>query len=186
MRLCISSPVRSFALSSRNPHLYACPTPPRRHVCVSSIALDSFVHVRKAAAIVVGTGLLMAAPAWADLNKFEAAVGGEFGNGTALQYGEATIVGKDFHGEVSGQELAASAVALPDALMSGSSLASCTVFVSACLSRSWLVDYDWKWDRRTFGEAISHLLIAEDATSRTRISRVHTSSKLLYPMLTLR
>ena len=64
--------------------------------------------------------------ALADLNKYEAAAGGEFGNGTALQYGEvmsnawepcigcshhpslttvsclqASIAGKDFHDQVS-------------------------------------------------------------------------------------
>ena len=36
----------------------------------------------------------------AELNKLEALAGGEFGNGTAQQYGEATLVGHDFHGEV--------------------------------------------------------------------------------------
>lgn len=36
----------------------------------------------------------------ADLNKYEAAAGGEFGNGTAQQYGEADLRGRDFHGEV--------------------------------------------------------------------------------------
>ncbi|CAL8469422.1 g8963 [Coccomyxa elongata] len=35
----------------------------------------------------------------ADLNKYEAAAGGEFGNGTAQQYGEADLRGRDFHGE---------------------------------------------------------------------------------------
>lgn len=35
-------------------------------------------------------------PAMADLNKYEADLGGEFGNGTALQFGEADIAGKDF------------------------------------------------------------------------------------------
>ena len=35
-------------------------------------------------------------PAMADLNKYEAELSGEFGNGTALQYGEADIAGKDF------------------------------------------------------------------------------------------
>ena len=36
----------------------------------------------------------------ADLNKYEAAAGGEFNIGTAQQYGEADIKGKDFHDEV--------------------------------------------------------------------------------------
>ena len=37
----------------------------------------------------------------ADLNKYEAAAGGEFNIGTAQQYGEADIKGKDFHDQVS-------------------------------------------------------------------------------------
>lgn len=40
--------------------------------------------------------LVVCAPAMADLNKYEAELGGEFGNGTALQFGEADIAGKDF------------------------------------------------------------------------------------------
>ncbi len=36
----------------------------------------------------------------ADLNKYEAAAGGEFNIGTAQQYGEADIKGKDFHDQV--------------------------------------------------------------------------------------
>lgn len=39
---------------------------------------------------------MCAQPAVADLNKYEAELGGEFGNGTALQFGEADIAGKDF------------------------------------------------------------------------------------------
>ena len=39
-------------------------------------------------------------PALADLNKFEAAAGGEFNVGTAAQYGEAELRGKDFSGQV--------------------------------------------------------------------------------------
>ena len=35
----------------------------------------------------------------ADLNKFEYEAGGEFGKGTALQFGEADIKGKDFSGQ---------------------------------------------------------------------------------------
>lgn len=44
----------------------------------------------------VAAGLLIAQPALADLNKFEYEAGGEFGRGTAQQYGEATIIGRDF------------------------------------------------------------------------------------------
>lgn len=38
-------------------------------------------------------------PALADLNKFEYNAGGEFGVGTALQYGEADLKGRDFHNQ---------------------------------------------------------------------------------------
>ncbi|KAK9811424.1 hypothetical protein WJX72_003758 [[Myrmecia] bisecta] len=43
--------------------------------------------------------LLTAQPALADLNKYEAAAGGEFGIGTAQQYGEADLRGRDFSGQ---------------------------------------------------------------------------------------
>eukprot|EP01024_Parvocaulis_polyphysoides_P036560 TRINITY_DN324_c0_g1_i1.p1 TRINITY_DN324_c0_g1~~TRINITY_DN324_c0_g1_i1.p1 ORF type:complete len:250 (-),score=39.13 TRINITY_DN324_c0_g1_i1:245-994(-) len=51
-----------------------------------------------------GTGLVLSgllfcgtvAPSFADLNKFEAAAGGEFGIGSAQQYGEADLTGRDF------------------------------------------------------------------------------------------
>lgn len=118
--LCTSVPFRSSAHPARNPRPYACPTPPQRRIYVTSMTSDSFINVKKAAAIVFGTGLLMTAPAWADLNKFEAAVGGEFGNGTAQQYGEATIVGKDFHGEVGGGLALARSVIGVETMMSGS------------------------------------------------------------------
>jgi hypothetical protein len=49
----------------------------------------------------VGAALVLAtAPAHADLNKFEAAAGGEFGMGTAQQYGEADIKDRDFSNQV--------------------------------------------------------------------------------------
>ena len=52
------------------------------------------------AAALVSLSLFSGAPALADLNKFEAAAGGEFGVGTAAQYGEAELRGKDFSGQV--------------------------------------------------------------------------------------
>lgn len=51
------------------------------------------------AAALVSLSLFSGAPALADLNKFEAAAGGEFGVGTAAQYGEAELRGKDFSGQ---------------------------------------------------------------------------------------
>ncbi len=52
------------------------------------------------AAAVLSAAMCLTPPAMADLNKYEAAAGGEFGNGTAQQYGEADLRGRDFHGEV--------------------------------------------------------------------------------------
>ncbi|CAL5229577.1 g12933 [Coccomyxa viridis] len=49
------------------------------------------------AVAVLSASLCLTDPAWADLNKYEAAAGGEFNIGTAQQYGEADIKGKDFH-----------------------------------------------------------------------------------------
>jgi hypothetical protein len=49
-----------------------------------------------AAAFALSVSVLAAGPAFADLNVYEAAAGGEFGIGSAAQYGEANISGKDF------------------------------------------------------------------------------------------
>ena len=51
-------------------------------------------------AAILSAAMCLTPPAMADLNKYEAAAGGEFGNGTAQQYGEADLRGRDFHGEV--------------------------------------------------------------------------------------
>ena len=53
-----------------------------------------------AAALLLSFSAFACQPALADLNKFEAAAGGEFGVGTAAQYGEAELRGKDFSGQV--------------------------------------------------------------------------------------
>ena len=53
-----------------------------------------------AAAALLSLGAFACGPALADLNKFEAAAGGEFGVGTAMQYGDAELRGKDFSGQV--------------------------------------------------------------------------------------
>lgn len=57
--------------------------------------------VAGATAALLSFGAFACQPALADLNKFEAAAGGEFGVGTAAQYGEAELRGKDFSGQVS-------------------------------------------------------------------------------------
>ena len=53
-----------------------------------------------AAATLLSFSAFACQPALADLNKFEAAAGGEFNVGTAAQYGEAELRGKDFSGQV--------------------------------------------------------------------------------------
>eukprot|EP00798_Chlamydomonas_sp_ICE-L_P019490 gene19490-26153_t len=55
----------------------------------------SEASVATASAILAST-LLFAAPSYADLNRFEQEAGGEFGQGSAQQWGEAEIGGKDF------------------------------------------------------------------------------------------
>lgn len=51
-------------------------------------------------ALLASAALLSSAPAYADLNELEAAAGGEFGIGSAMQYGEADVQGKDFSSQV--------------------------------------------------------------------------------------
>jgi hypothetical protein len=48
---------------------------------------------------VIGTTLLSSGAGLAALNKFEEAAGGEFGVGTALQYGSAEAIGEKFDGQ---------------------------------------------------------------------------------------
>lgn len=48
------------------------------------------------AALLASALLALSPPAFADLNVYEAEAGGEFGRGSAMQYGEADIQGKDF------------------------------------------------------------------------------------------
>ena len=51
------------------------------------------------ASALLSAALLFSGPAHAELNKFEEAQAGEFGIGTAQQFGEADIKGRDFSGE---------------------------------------------------------------------------------------
>ena len=53
-----------------------------------------------AAAGLISLGMALTQPCFADLNKYEAAAGGEFGVGTAMQYGDAELRGKDFSNQV--------------------------------------------------------------------------------------
>ena len=57
----------------------------------------------QAGAAVAASMLMMASPALADLNKYEAEAGGEFGVGSAQQWGEADITGKDFSNQVESE-----------------------------------------------------------------------------------
>lgn len=67
-----------------------------------ALRVDSLAEkaLKGTAAAVLSVSLFTGQPALADLNKFEAAAGGEFGVGTAAQYGEAELSGKDFSGQV--------------------------------------------------------------------------------------
>lgn len=49
-----------------------------------------------AAAAAAAAILLVSSPASAELNQLEAQIGGEFGIGSAQQYGEADVKGRDF------------------------------------------------------------------------------------------
>ena len=74
-----------------------------RAVVVRSSAADNvgFSAAKQAGmALFASAALLTAAPAFADLNRYEADAGGEFGIGSAQQYGEADVAGKDFSGQV--------------------------------------------------------------------------------------
>ena len=51
-----------------------------------------------AAGLLLSAGVLLAPPALADLNQFEANIGGEFNIGTAKQYGEAEVIDEKFSG----------------------------------------------------------------------------------------
>lgn len=57
------------------------------------------VNLQRAGLAALASALVAVAPpaALADLNRFEADAGGEFGRGSAAQYGEADLQGKDFH-----------------------------------------------------------------------------------------
>lgn len=62
---------------------------------------DSYNAERAAGAALLASALLaVAPPSLAELNTFEAEAGGEFGRGSALQYGEADLQGRDFHQQV--------------------------------------------------------------------------------------
>ncbi|GFR42620.1 hypothetical protein Agub_g3551 [Astrephomene gubernaculifera] len=83
--------------------------PSRASSCRPSSSRSRTVQVRcqvtpkqlrsTAAALLASASLALAGPALADLNALEAAAGGEFGIGSAQQYGEADLQGKDFSGQ---------------------------------------------------------------------------------------
>lgn len=55
--------------------------------------------MKRSGAALLLSGALFAAPAFANLNKYEEAAGGEFGSGTAMQYGSAEAEGRSFDGQ---------------------------------------------------------------------------------------
>lgn len=63
-----------------------CQAPSRAHFDASHPAIRL-----GAAAGMLSLGMTFTQPSFADLNKFEAAAGGEFGVGTAMQYGDAEL-----------------------------------------------------------------------------------------------
>ncbi|GMH32351.1 hypothetical protein BSKO_00185 [Bryopsis sp. KO-2023] len=65
-------------------------------VCKSSAGGRFSDFAKKGLASLVGASLLVTTPALAELNKYEFDAGGEFGIGTAQQYGEADVKGRDF------------------------------------------------------------------------------------------
>lgn len=74
----------------------------RASVACSAQARDPLRVIRDAGAAALLSAALLAtsaAPALAELNKFEEEMGGEFGRGSALQFGEADIKGKNFAGQ---------------------------------------------------------------------------------------
>jgi hypothetical protein len=77
------------------------PLPARRAARVVKVAAVSGVDAVKKAVAATSVSLALSAGvfspgALAELNQYEAEIGGEFGNGTAQQYGEAEIPGRDF------------------------------------------------------------------------------------------
>ncbi|KAI8108341.1 hypothetical protein M9434_006368 [Picochlorum sp. BPE23] len=84
--------------------LYRCSIQQRRRVqsaVVTNAKRQDSVNTwvgTSLAGMAASVALMVLGPesAYADLNKFEAELGGEFGSGTAQQYGEADIIGKDF------------------------------------------------------------------------------------------
>lgn len=66
-----------------------------------SLTVAAAQHLKKAGiAFLSAVALANAGPVSAELNKYEAEAGGEFGSGSAQQYGAADLRGKDFHGQV--------------------------------------------------------------------------------------
>jgi hypothetical protein len=110
------SPAPSNTLATRTPHhttmtlqarpFTAASRPPHcRSVQVScSLKQHAQTSFKQAGAALLASAALMAssAPAWADLNELEAEAGGEFGRGSAMQFGEADVQGKDFSSQVCG------------------------------------------------------------------------------------
>jgi hypothetical protein len=100
-----ASPLSSSSAIRRAPPAAASVVAARRSssalACRATLK-DGPVRVAAAAAAAAVTAVALALaplPALAGLNEREAELGGEFGNGTAQQWGEADIDGKDFSGQ---------------------------------------------------------------------------------------
>ena len=94
---------------------------------------------RALAATTIALTLMVASPALAELNRFEAAAGGEFGIGSAQQFGEADVAGQDF----SGQDLRRANFTAADVRRCNFQVPTCLHGVPAHLTERQPVDASW-------------------------------------------
>lgn len=93
----------ALASTSYRPAAARCVNTRRGSVVVRAQQRITAAPLRDAGlAFLASAALLACPPALADLNVYEAAAGGEFGIGSALQYGEADVSGRDFSNQVGG------------------------------------------------------------------------------------
>ncbi|KAL4429364.1 hypothetical protein ABPG77_005138 [Micractinium sp. CCAP 211/92] len=112
----------------------------RRSRRVAAVQCSAHQQQRQGGPLAAGAGALAAAillvsgPAGAELNKYEYNAGGEFGVGTAQQYGEADVKGRDFSKQDLQRSNFTSADAR-DANFEGSNLQA-AYFMKAVLART--------------------------------------------------
>jgi len=92
MQRMLASPVSGRPVASSQARALPARAPARPATAAQAESAPAWARLQTAgAAVALSAALVLggAPGALADLNKYEAAAGGEFGNGTALQYGEA-------------------------------------------------------------------------------------------------